>query len=800
MDRPASRVFRPFAQWIVTHRLTVVSVVLVVTAFLASRFGTLQIDANPNLFAPPEHPYVKTTNQLETLFGGRNLTVIGIVPKHGDIYQPAVLAKIKRIQDELELSPNAVRHNILSLAARKVKQVKGGPEGMEVRPMMETIPHTPEEIARLRDAVASMPIYVNALVSPDGKAAAIVADFTQDERSPNFIVLNGDLHRIVDRERDADVDLYLGGLPIIGEAADTKFLRMPLFFGAALLIIMLVQYWSFRSLQGMVLPMLTGILSVVWSLGLMGLFGVHLDPLNATTPILVLAVAAGHAIQILKRYYEEYNRLRASGRTGGEANREAVIESMVRVGPVMIIAGLIAIITFFSLAGTGIPMVQHFGVFAGCGVLATLILEMTVIPAVRSALRPPKEVEAARERKPGILDRFLTSIADNLVGGRAPLVVAGGLTVLAIVGVGVTRLRIDNNFKLYFRPDSTVRVDDGVLNRTFGGTNSIQFLVQTTGVDGIKDPRVLRGMERLQAFLETQSDVGKTQSMADLIKRMNQAMHADDRAYYAIPESHDLVAQYLFLYSLAGDPQDFDSLVDNDYRRATVWAFIKDDSTTKADTIAKRARAIIEDSFPPGVTVQMGGSLPQLIALNEVIVSDKFRNMAQMAVVVFSLGALMLRSFVGGLFVVTPLFAVMLANFGLLGWLRTPLDISAMTTAAMAIGIGADYEIYLLFRFREELARTGSVLTATRNSMLTSGKAILLVAVSIVSGYAVLQASDFAFFNTLSNLVTVTMVISAFFALFFLRALMMLFKPRFVFGARREAFFSDAAMVSGGAK
>jgi predicted RND superfamily exporter protein len=743
---------------------------------------------------------VETTNQLEELFGGRNLTVIGIVPKHGDIYQPKVLDKIKRIQDQVELLPTAVRHNILSLAARKVKVVKGGADGMEVRPMMETVPHTPEEIARFKQAVASMPIYINALVSPDGRAAAIVADFTQDERSPNFIALNADLHRVVDRERDASVDIYLGGLPIIGEAGDTQFLKMPMFFGAALLIVMLVQYWSFRSLQGMVLPMLTGILSVIWSLGLMGLFGVHLDPLNTTTPILVLAVAAGHAIQILKRYYEEYNRLRGSGVTTADANREAVIESMVRVGPVMIIAGLIAVITFFSLAGTGIPMVQHFGVFAGCGVLATMILEMTVIPAMRSALRPPKELEAARERKPGILDRFLTRIADNLVGGRAPVVIAGGLAVLAVVGFGVTRLRIDNNFKLYFRPDSALRVDDRVLNRTFGGTNSIQFLVQTADVDGIKDPRVLQGMERLQAFLETQPDVGKTQSMVDLIKRMNQAMHADDRAYYAVPESRELVAQYLFLYSLAGDPQDFDSLVDNDYRRATVWTYIKNDSTTNADTIARRARAIIDESFPPGVSVQMGGSLPQLIALNDVIVSDKFKNMAQMAAVVFGLGAIILRSFVGGLFVVTPLFAVMLANFGLMGWLRTPLDISAMTTAAMAIGIGADYEIYLLFRFREELARTGSVLTATRNSMLTSGKAILLVAISIVAGYAVLQASDFAFYNTLSNMVTATMVISAFFALFFLRALMMLFKPRFIFGDRRDAFFSKVAMESGGAK
>jgi uncharacterized membrane protein YdfJ with MMPL/SSD domain/outer membrane lipoprotein-sorting protein len=412
-------------------------------------------------------------------------------------------------------------------------------------------------------------------------------------------------------------------------------------------------------------------------------------------------------------------------------------------------------------------------------------------------LRPPKEAEAARERKAGVLDRFLTGIANNLVGGRAPLVVAGGLLVLAAVGFGVTRLRIDNNFKLYFRPDSQVRLDDAVLNHTFGGTNSIQFLVQTPEADGIKDPRVLKGMERLQAFLETQQDVGKTQSMVDLIKQMNQAMHADDRAYYTVPDTQELVAQYLFLYALSGDPQDFDSLVDNDYRRATVWAFVKNDSTTNADQIARRARAIIDESFPPGVTVQMGGSLPQLIALNDVIVSDKLRNMAQMAVVVFVLGSIVLRSLVGGLFVVTPLFAVMLANFGLMGWLRTPLDISAMTTAAMAIGIGADYEIYLLFRFREELARTGSVLEATRASMLTSGKAILLVAISIIAGYAVLQLSAFAFYNTLSSMVTATMVISAFFALFFLRALMMLFKPRFVFGERRDELFKQAAAATG---
>ena len=116
----------------------------------------------------------------------------------------------------------------------------------------------------------------------------------------------------------------------------------------------------------------------------------------------------------------------------------------------------------------------------------------------------------------------------------------------------------------------------------------------------------------------------------------------------------------------------------------------------------------------------------------------------------------------------------------------------------MAVGIGADYEIYLLYRFREELARSGNVLSATRESLLTSGKAILFVAISIMGGYAVLQASDFAFYNQISNMVLATMAVSALFALFFLRALMMIFKPRFIFGNQRDVLFGRRVVAEGG--
>ena len=793
MKTPSS-LFRRHAEFIIRYRIWVIVMIMGITVLLGSRIASLKIDMDPDIWAPQAHPYVKATKELEAVFGGRNLTVIGIVPKEGDIYQPYVLEKIQRIQEGIEQIPEAIRHNILSLAARKIKEIKGGPEGMEVRQMMETIPRTPEEFARLKAAVAASPLYINALVSPDGKAASVIADFKVNKENPSYAALYRGIGAVVDRERDDRVDIYQGGLPVQLAWFEHHMMRMPLYFGIALLIIMAIQYGSFKSLQGMLLPIVTALLSVIWGLGFMGLLGVHMDGMNTTTPILIMAVAAGHAIQILKRFYEEYHRLRTGGGPGPalaprEANRAAVVESLVRIGPVMITAGLIAVITFYSLTTTGISVIRHFGVFAGSGILGALILEMTFIPALRSLLPAPKAKEEARERRTDALDRILIWLSGHLVGGRAAWILGAGVALIGIALAGIVHLRVDNNIKRYSEERSEVRLHDDALNAKFAGTSSIFFLIETPEQDGLKDPKILKGMDALQSFLDRQPHVGKTQSLADLIKRMNQAMHADDPAYYTLPDNRDLIAQYLFLYSISGDPQDFDSFVDNDYRKAALWVYLKEDSTAYAETLYHRAQTVISENFPPGVKIQMGGSLPQSIAINEVITQGKFRNMIQMILVVFLLSSLALRSFVGGLFVVTPLVMIILANFGIMGWFGVPLDMGTAMTASMAIGIGADYEIYLLFRFREELMKSRNLSAATRDSLLTSGKAILFVALSIAGGYAVLLTSGFAFYSRLGTMVIATMTVSALSALLFLRAMMMLVKPRFIFGDEREAFF-----------
>jgi predicted RND superfamily exporter protein len=357
------------------------------------------------------------------------------------------------------------------------------------------------------------------------------------------------------------------------------------------------------------------------------------------------------------------------------------------------------------------------------------------------------------------------------------------------------RVRSDNSFKQYFPEDGLVHKDDAVLNRTFGGTDSIVFMVKGDKPDSMKDPRVLQAMVKLQDFLATQPHVGKSQSMADLIRRMNRAMHGDNAAYDVIPDSANLISQYLLLYSSSGDPQDFDNLVDNDYRRAVVWTYLKTDSTTYAQELYDKCRVLIDKEFPPGVKVSLGGSVPQTIASNDSLVHTKVINIVQMAVVVFVLASLALRSAVGGVLVVVPLAAIVLMNFGLMGWFGTPLDMGTASITAMVTGIGADYEIYMLYRLREEYRRHGELNKALQSSMMTSGKAVLFISLAIASGYSALLISDFRFYPRLGATMMVTMLISALLSLLFLRAVVALLKPKFIVDQRSDEALPRAVSV-----
>ncbi len=624
----------------------------------------------------------------------------------------------------------------------------------------------------MRERTEANSQYAGTIVARDGKAAAIIADFEFRAPLVGYAEVQGAIDDVLARENDGTFTAHLGGPAIFVAWLARYSARMFFFFPLAFVVIGLVHYEAFRTLQAMFLPLLTALLAMLWSLGLLGCLGVSLDPFNVTTPILILAVAAGHAVQMLKRFYEEL---------AVEADQRLAVErSLVKVGPVMFVATGIAALSFLSLLTFETTAIRNFGLFTALGILSAFAIEMTLIPAVRCLLPVPTLRERALQGTHRFFDPILGVLQALARGGRWRWVFAVAAVITVVSAVAGSRVVIDSSFRGQFFPGSTVRRDDDVLNRSFGGTSTLVLLFEGDHEGAMEEPSVLETIDSLQEWFEKQPAVGQTVSFVDFIKRMNAAMNSDDPKALRVPATRNLVSQYLLLYSMSGSVEDFDSLIDPSHRICALRVFVKNDSTRFANEMIARLRERLRGALPPGIRVQITGSLASSEAMNEVMVRGKLLNILQITAIILVISSVTLRSVTGGILVAVPLALAVLTNFGVMGVLGVPLDIGTSTISAMAVGIGADYAIYFLFRLREELAEGLKLEEALEQTLETSGRAILFVSSAIAAGYLTLCFSGFAYHIRLGTLVAFAMAVSSIASLTVLPALIEVIRPRFL--------------------
>lgn len=761
-----------YARLVIRHRRAVVTVTLALTAALAVAATRLHVEVEADRQLPQEHPYVETLNEVHRIFGDKNLVVIGLFPRDGEVFTPHFLHKLASVTERIRRVPGANPALVRSLAAPEVKDIQGSDEGFSVEPVMAEPPTDAAGAEAVRRRAFANDVWVGTLVSKDGSAAAVQATFELTPETPGYRQLQSAVLAAIAEEADGSFDYRLSGPVVFLAQLSTYSSRIAFFFPFALLVIGVIHYDAFRTLQALFLPLATALMSVLWALGLMGLLDVPLDPFNTTTPILILAVAAGHAVQVLKRFYEEYDRL-------GELDG-AIVACLVRVGPVMMAAGLVAALSFCSLVTFGTATIRTFGLFTGLGILSAMVIEMTMIPAVRAMLPAPKRREREREREAHpFIDRFL-AFAARTARERPRVVLATSYIVVILCALLATRIDVNMSLKQQFTPSDPVRVDDARINADFSGTNTLILMVDGDGEGALEDPGLVRGIDELQRRLAAEPGVGKVTSYVDFLGTMHRAMNADRPEAGALPDSKAMVAQYLFLYSLSGGAEDFDTILDPSHRVAKIRLLIHEDATRYGAGLIERTEQMVAETIPPGYRVRFTGTLASTVAATEVMVQGKIWNIAQIALITIVISALLLRSLLGGLLVAIPLALAVAVNFGAMGLLGIPLDSMTAAIAAMAVGIGADYAMYFLFRVREERATSVDLGDAIERALATSGKAVLFVSSAVALGYATLCFSGFGMHVQLGGLVALAMVVSSVSALVVLPAVIGRLQPRFL--------------------
>jgi predicted RND superfamily exporter protein len=764
-----------YVRFIVRHRVAVLIAVVLNTLLLASQLSHVRLEIRRRAVLPQDHPYVKIQNRISDLFGGEAVVVIGVTAQQGTIFAPPVLAKIDRVTQALLETKGVIDTSLFSIAAPYVKAIEIGTNGaMEVHPLMERVPETDAQMEKLRYLIRSDQLYYGNLVSHDESSAVIVVEF--DDRVTDPAIAQR-IEEVVAPERDGSVVIALAGAPILRAELARYTAFVGVLFPVAVVLIGLIHYEAFRTWQAMFLPLLTALLSVVWALGIMGALRQPMDTWSAITPVVILAVAAGHAVQLLKRYYEEYAVVRDSQR--------AVVLSVTAVGPVMLTAGLIASAGFASLMGFGVTSVRVFGLLMASGILSALIVEMTFTPAMRCMLPPPRERELKREGQVFWLDRLLGRLA-RIVVNRPRSLLIGTFGLVVAVAIGSVAIRVDNSFRYWFAPSTRVRQDDALLNAKLPGTASLRLLVEGSEANVLHEPEILRAISDLEVFMDADPQIGGLNSLAGHVKRMHQAMNGGAHEYYAIPDNKKLIGQYLFLYSAATGPDGLSAFVDATYQRAVIRGLSKTDGAGFSRDFLNRVQRYAETRFAglPVTVGVAGGTLGVQTAMNEVVVKEKAINVAQVGVIIFVLSAVALRSLVAAVFVLTPLAVAVVVNLGVMGWSGIWLDMTTAAITAMGASIGADFAIYVVYRIREEAARA-PLESAIKRSLQTSGKAVFFVSSAVAGGYLVLPFAGFSIWTRLGVLTALIVSVSALATLTLIPSLFLLVRPRFL-GDRQE--------------
>lgn len=744
----------------------ILTLALLLTAALASQARHIRVRVDRDAAFPQGHRLVQIDRVIRSEFGGRNFVIIAVVPRHGDVWQRPVLDIVRSVTMEVMDLPHAIRKDTVSLASPNARVVTVTRERVVEDYLMRDVPADAAAMAALEERYRSNPLYHGSVVADDEGAAFVLADFWPEARAEDIAAAIAD---IVARYTGEAVDLYATGEPILLAAERRYMTHLPVFFAAAVVVIATALYVSFRSVQGMLLPLMTGMLSTVWGLGFMALADVPISSWNQGVPMLVLIVGAGHSSQVLKRYFEE---LRSTG-----DNTRSVVRSLARVAPAMIAAGGTAALGFASLALLGMPGMRDLGLSAAMGIGSAVVLELTFMPALRARLRPgPISSEDGARHRVDLVGRLAHAVC--MPRGRAAIL---GIACLAAILAAGSLSGLDTGSG---EPSDYLPDDDEAtrhfhrIQERFPGTVTMTSLFE--GPPGMaKEPDVLRAMDGLAAVLSQDPNVIRTRSLADVVKYLHQVF-AD--AEFVLPEDRSLIAQLMFL----GSGPAFERFVDRSYERAVVWTYLRSAAPGDVKPVLLRAQRFVDGLDLAGVDVKLaGGRGPMTLALHEHVTRGKLLSMAVLLCVSWCIASVVLGSPVAGLFVVLPLILSLLVSFGVLAGTGLPFDVVTASVLTIAVAIGADYAIYVLYRVREELQSTAQLEAAIRRALVTSGRAVVFVAVAISLGFACFTPSPFLAIRLSGLLTPVTMAASCLGAVTVMPALLLTLRPRFVTAGSR---------------
>lgn len=721
---------RGLGKFAVNYPKAIVVAFLLVTVGLGLGILRVSLDASMLAMLPGDSEVTKLQEEIGTLFGeGANL--IALV--EGDVYSAEGVAALRSVTERLEGSPGVT--SVTSAAnAQKMLDDDGF---LLIEDLLPANP-TAEQVAAARDYLETSPLYRGGLlVAEDGTSANIVIEVDATTDTEVVIVGVYDALETAWEATGLGPTHLVGGPLLDGEVRRTLARELPLLGGIAAALILLMLFLNFRTYRGALLPLATVAVGLVWSLGILGWFGASLSTLSMIAPVAILAVGSSFSLHLLGRFFQELAR--------GKQKEVAIETTFHETGLGVMISGFAISAALATFVLSSMPTVRTLGLFTASGVLAALIASMILLPAILALQKPPKKL--VDPEAPGAIGGFLKAIAAFVIRRRvAILITSAALLVVAILGA--TRIVPNTALIDYFSANSPLRTDYAKVEEVFGASSEIQVVVR----GDLGDPEALEAMLTFQEEAAKLEGVGHATSIATVIRAIHYTLTGEE----GLPTTREGVAQELLLYQLSGDPSQLSAFMTLDSTEGLIEVATTSPSTADVRRMQLKVEEVAARTLAPHFDVDYAGTSLIQLAIEDSLLKDFLVSLSLAIVLVLIIDSFV-RSIRAAIVTIMALLLTIALQYGVLGFLGIPLDLSTMLLGALAIGVG-DYAIHLTVRYMEERRIGLPPEEAMTSAILSSGRSILFTALTLGAGFAALIVSQFVPVRNLGSLMTFTVL------------------------------------------
>lgn len=736
---------------------------LLITLFTASGARFFIIDDDMLKILPKDLDSRVSWDLIQDEFGSTEVIFVAFGKEGKSIFNPGAMATLWDLTKALE-GTNQVEEVISISSATRMDNIDGF---MEIDDLQSERNLNQEEVDKIQGYLDKNPTIKKRFISEDNQYFLVTIQPYESGALNTF----RDSITTISSPILNDYEIHYGGQAYL-TGTMPELIRDDVVGLARIgvLIMTVILLANLRSIAGVTMVLMLIGLSLIAMIGVQG-WVYHLTGsdrflftlANTSMPIILLTIANSDGVHVISKFFKELRVKKDS--------RKALASTMDSLLIPIFLTTITTIAAFATMTVSPIEPLFGYGIIIGAGIAWAWFLSSLLLPAVISLKKWDNNSIAIRRRS--IFENIIKKLG-KVVLTHPKYVFTVGVAFVIIGCTGLSKIIVDVNMVNFFEPGTEIRDSMDFLDEKMAGTVDIR--VRAEG--DMKNPEILSSMRKLQNIMEEDEKVSTSFSIANVVEQMHRTVMDDDPSYEVIPDDQDKVNNLFTMYSMSGDPDDFSSMVDYEYKIGLITAFSKVMSTIEIFDYVEKMNREVMSLEASGLDLEFTGMIVILRDLVDMIVSSSILNIVFSLIIIGIIASIFFKRILWGLLAVVPLFSAVIINFGFMGYFGIELSHVTALLSSIIIGVGVDFSIHYISQFRR-LSRTVESDKLSREVIDDVGYPIILDAGSNM-GFGALLFSVFLPIQNIGGLMVFAMVSTSIGTLTVLAALSELLKHRLI--------------------